>query len=203
MGNRVRGNPRCWGCGLTPATCLCATLPRLRFATPLAIVQHNREEHKPTNTGRLLARMVESAALLRYGFRGETWDPGPLADRSIEWRVLYPRKGGPTLEPGRRYGFVLLDGTWTQAARMVRRVPLVSELPAVALPPGPPSIWRVREQRDGGLSTFEAGLRVLELSEGAEAVAPLRDAFERITAQLMFLKGRLPSPSVPDAWRAG
>jgi DTW domain-containing protein len=184
-------------CGLTPATCLCASLPRLRFATPLVIVQHNRERHKPTNTGRLFARVVESAALIRYGFPGETWEPGPLADPSIEWRLLFPRKGGPVLEtPGPRTGFVVLDGTWSQASRMARRVPIVADLECVALPPGPPSIWTVRAQREGGMSTFEAATRALELAEGAEAVAPLRDAFARVTQRILFLKGKRPTLDV-------
>lgn len=198
MAQRVRGNPRCMTCGLTPATCLCATLPRLRFATPLAIVQHNRERHKPTNTGRLFARVVESAALIRYGFPGEAWEPGPLADPSIEWVLLFPRKGGPEFQSsGRRVGFVVLDGTWSQASRMSRRVPIVRDLPCVALPPGPPSIWKVRTQRDErGMSTYEAATRALELTEGAEAVAPLREAFARVTARILFLKGRRPTLDV-------
>src|SRR5262245_56271594 len=124
MAQRVRGNPRCMTCGLTPATCLCAELPRLRFSTPIVVVQHNRERDKPTNTGRLFARVVESSTLLRYGVMGETWDPGPLADPSIEWHVLFPRKGGPVLERNRPSvscrpkGYVLLDGSWPQASRM-------------------------------------------------------------------------------------
>jgi DTW domain-containing protein len=185
-------------CGLTPATCLCASLPRLRFATPLVIVQHNRERHKPTNTGRLFARMVESAALIRYGFRGEPFVPGPLADPSIQWRLLFPRKGGPVVEsPAPGTGFVLLDGTWSQASRMARRVPIVADLECVALPPGPPSIWTVRTQRDErGMSTFEAAVRALELAEGAEAVAPLREAFARVTQRILFLKGKRPTLDV-------
>jgi DTW domain-containing protein YfiP len=192
MAQRVRGNPRCRSCGLTPRLCLCAELPRLRFATPIVVVQHNRELEKPTNTGRLFVRMVENATLIPFALRGQAFDPGPLADRSIPWRVLYP--GGAALDPQAPGGFVVLDGTWTQAARMCRRVPIVADLPRVALPPGPPSIWKVREQRAGGMSSFEAALRVLELREGAEAVEPLRRAFAKVVARMLFLKGRLPTP---------
>ena len=38
---------------------------------------------------------------------------------------------------GRRLGFVLLDGTWSQCAHLSRRLPVVSQLPCVALPAGP------------------------------------------------------------------
>ncbi|MBI3854716.1 MAG: DTW domain-containing protein [Planctomycetes bacterium] len=191
---RRKRKPRCSGCGLPPAACCCELLPCLRFRTPIAIVQHVRERFKPTNTGRLLARMVESTPLLPVGMREPAFDPGPLRDPSIEWQLLYPREGAPPLEvrPGRRLGFVLLDGSWHQCSHMSRRLPVVSELPCVALPPGPPAMWTVRAQHDErGRSTFEAGLRVLELMEGAEAVAPLRRAFAEITARMLHLKGRI------------
>lgn len=178
---------------MTPATCVCGSLPRFRFSTPVVIVQHNRERHKPTNTGRLFARMVEGTALLPYGIEGRPFDAGPLGDPSIEWRVLFPRKGAPVLDPddGRRIGFVVLDGTWSQCARMSRRVPVVADLPCVALPPGPPPIWTVRTQHTvHGKSTFEAALQALQLREGADAVAPLRDAFAFVTDRLLRLKGK-------------
>lgn len=197
MSQRARARPRCRGCGLKPETCLCATLPRRRFATPLVVVQHAKERFKPTNTGRLLARMVEDCTLLFYGIKGTPFEPGPLADPTIDWRVLYPRKDAALLRPGerpaaeRRLGLVLLDGTWNQSARMSRRVPLVADFPCVALPDGPPSIWAVRTQHlAAGRSTFEAAVFALGLLEGDDAVAPLRDAFAKITAALLRLKGK-------------
>ena len=205
--SRSRRKPRCAGCGLPPDLCACALLPLVRFATPIAIVQHVRERFKPTNTGRLFARMVEGTALLPCGMRESAFDPRPLADPSIEWRLLYLREGARVLDPadraskGRRLGFVVLDGTWGQAARMARRVPGMAALPCVSLPPGPPSIWAVRTQRDErGMSTFEAALRAIELIEGPAAVAPLRRAFALITARLLFLKGKLRSPEIPARW---
>jgi hypothetical protein len=45
-------------------------------------------------------------------------------------------------------------------------------------------------------------VRLLELVEGPEAVRPLVEAFEVITARLLHLKGKLKSPEVPDDWEA-
>src|SRR5204862_6978070 len=67
-----------------PGTCACAQFPRLRFRTPLAIVQHVRERYKPTNTGRMLARMVEDTPILPWGMRDGAFDATPLQDPSIE-----------------------------------------------------------------------------------------------------------------------
>jgi DTW domain-containing protein YfiP len=178
-------------------------LPRARFATPIAIVQHVRERYKPTNTGRLFARMTETTLLLPVGMREPAFDPSPLQGPDVEWVLVYPRAGAPTLRaaPGTRRGFVLLDGSWSQCAHLSRRLPVVSDLPCVALPPGAPSFWSVRTQhQEHGRSTFDAALQLVEMNEGAAAVEPLRQAFARVTARMLFLKGKLPSPEVPASW---
>lgn len=221
--------PRCRGCSLTPETCLCATFPRVRSSIRFAIVQHAREAPKPTNTARLFERMVEGVTIVPYGMREPAFDPGPIADDTIDWSVLFPREGAPELDVGqpssqpgnqpgsqpgnqpgsrpgsqpgsRPRGIVLLDGTWHQCSRMSRRAPLVRDLPCVALPPGPPSFWTVRTQHDPrGMSTFEAALRVLSLVDGEAIAAPVREAFARVTATLLHIKGKLSSPDVPAEW---
>jgi DTW domain-containing protein YfiP len=201
---RIKRRPRCAGCGLPPAVCFCGELPRIRFSTPLVIVQHVRERYKPTNTGRLFARMAEGTLLLPAGMRAPAFDPGPLADPAVDWTLIYPRAGAPVLDAapaGKRRGFVLLDGSWSQCARFSRRLPVVRELRCAALPPGPPSFWSVRTQHDErGRSTFEAALEVLRLHEGEAAVAPLRRAFATLTARMLHLKGKLRSPEVPASW---
>jgi len=139
--NRSKRKPRCPGCGLIPSLCACELFPKVTVSTPIAIVQHVRERHKPTNTGRLFARMVEGIRILPCGMRDQAFDPSPIQDPSIDWRLLYPHVGAPVLSPGRRIGLVLLDGSWPQCAHMRRRIPALGALPCVALPPGPPSFF--------------------------------------------------------------
>jgi DTW domain-containing protein YfiP len=175
----------------------------VRFSTRIAIVQHVRETWKPTNTGRLFARMAEGTLVLPVGMREPAFDPGPLEDPEMEWTLVYPREGASILRPeaGKRRGFVLLDGSWRQCAHMGRRLPVISDLPCVALPAGPPSFWSVRTQHDAkGRSTFEAALQLIELHEGTPAVEPLRHAFAMLTARMLHLKGKLASPEIPPAW---
>ena len=202
MPARSKKKPRCDGCGLTPALCACALLPKVEIDLPLAVVQHVGEAIKPTNTVRLLRAMVPSVSVLPWGLRDVPFDPSPLQG-GADHRLVFLRDDAPVLTevaPGQ--GFVLLDGTWHQCSRMARRVPHVADLPCVALPDGPPSIW-VRTQHDPrGLSTFEAALRVVALAKGEAVVEPLRRAFAIVTARLLFMKGRLPTPDVPDAWPA-
>jgi DTW domain-containing protein YfiP len=204
---RIKRKPRCPACGLPPVTCLCATLPRVRIDTPLVILQHVRELHKPTNTGRLFARMVENVVVLPWGMREPSFDPGPLRDASIDWLLLYPRVGAPVLDAGwkeaqgRRRGFVLLDGSWGQCSHFRRRQPELAALTCVTLPPGPPAFWTVRSQHlEEGRSTFEAALQLVEIFEGVGVGAPLRRAFATLTARMLHMKGKLPSPEIPADW---
>jgi len=178
------------------------------------VVQHIGERFKPTNTGRLLARMIDPAALSHFGMREPPFDTTPFERPDVAWHIVFPREGTPTLDaerldtmraeagPSRKLGFVFLDGTWHQCSRMSRRVPAVAELPCIALPDGPPSRWGVRTQHDvRGLSTFEAGVRLVSLLEGPEVAAPLQTIFHEIAARLLFMKGKLRKPEVPDEWR--
>jgi DTW domain-containing protein YfiP len=204
---RRKRKPRCPGCGLPPRICACDLMPRVRVATPIAIVQHVGERYKPTNTGRLFVRMAEGTALLPCGMHDSSFDPAPLQDPSIEWLLLYPQKGAPVLEEarkpaaGRRLGFVLLDGSWSQCSHLSRRLPVVADLPCVILPPGPPSFWTVRAQHhEQGKSTFEAAVDLIRRFEGPAVAEPLRRAFAVITARQLHLKGRLKSPDVPASW---
>lgn len=184
-------------------------MPKVELQTPIRIVQQIRERSKPTNTARLFATMVPATPILPFGMREPPFDEAPLLDPDIEFYNLFLRDDATPIDelpepaPGKKRGFVVLDGTWHQCSRMARRVPVVRDLPCVMLPPGKPSIWRVRTQHDPrGVSTFEATVRLLEIVEGSEAVRPLVEAFEVITARLLHLKGKLKSPEVPDDWEA-
>lgn len=214
MGNRKKRTGRCERCGLHLALCVCESFVRVKTSASLVVVRHIRERHKPTNTGRWLVDMVEDTAMTHYGQREPPFDPTPLQDPEVRFFALYPRddatmldeaglaKLRAELQPGQRLGFALLDGTWHQSSRMSRRVPVVQDLPCVALPPGPPSRWGVRTQHDErGLSTFEAGVRLISLIDGPERAAPLQTIFHEIAARMMFMKGKLPKPDVPTEWQ--
>lgn len=214
MPQRKKRAGRCERCGLHLGLCVCERFPTVQSSAALVVVRHVRERFKPTNTGRWLADMVAGTAITHFGQREPPFDASPLDRPDVRWHVLFPREDATVLDPegvrrlraelrpGQRLGFVLLDGTWHQCSRMSRRVPVVSELPCVALPPGPPSRWGVRTQHDErGLCSFEAGLRLVALVDGPRRAAPLQAIFHELAARALFMKGRLLRPEVPEEWR--
>lgn len=201
---------RCEGCGLHLPLCVCDRMPRVRLSTRVVIVQNNHERTKPTNTGRLAALMLENSELSFYAVRGETFDPSPLQRPGLDYALVFHRETDtPVLSPtdpppvaGKTRALVFLDGTWAQCSRMSRRVPVVRDMPAYALPSGPASPWSVRgETHPERLSTLEAILRALELVEDPAAIEALRDWFYLVTAGQLYMKNKLPSPEVPTEWK--
>lgn len=214
MSHRKNRAGRCVRCGLHLALCLCDRFPSVESSAALVVVRHIDELHKPTNTGRWLADMVQGAVLTHYGQREPPFDATALERPDVRFCVLFPREDATVLDaeglarlraelaPGQRLGFVLLDGTWHQCSRMSRRAPVVRHLPCVALPPGPPSRWGVRTQHhEQGLSSFEAGVRLVSLVDGPRRAAPLQAIFHELAARMLFMKGRLPKPEVLAEWR--
>ncbi len=192
---------------------MCAQFVHAKVDTPLVIVQAIRECFKPTNTGRLLQQMVEGTVISHYGMREPPFDATALQRPDVQYYVLFPREDAielsvdrvaqmrAELPADRKLGFVLLDGTWHQCSRMSRRVPVVDGLPCVSLPPGPPSRWPGRTQHDArGLCTFEAGIRLLALTEGEPLARSLRAVFFELAARLAYMKAALPTPTVPEDW---
>jgi len=193
--------------------CICDVRPQLDLRTRVVVVQHNRDRNKPTNTGRHVPAMLSNAEITRYAVRGADFDPSPLIDPSHAYALLFHRSEGDPVEgvpelsveqlraSAKPRAIVVLDGTWAQASRMSRRIPEVAAIPTFALPPGPPSIYTVRTREDPErLCTFEAVTRAIALLEGETPARAMQRWFNELTARLLFMKGRLPRPVVPQAW---
>lgn len=208
---------RCGGCGLIPARCLCATLPRVRLPFRLVLLQHPKEGGKPTNTGRLLERVVEGCERLVVASRAPPWPEeapgGPVEER---W-LLFPDVSARVAEPAalrdwlaRRACLVVVDATWRGAARIAARTRGVRELPRVALPAGTDSCWPIRRApRPGQLCTFESVVRFAGLLPDPAPAAALAAAWERIVADAVSAsRGRLASarlapPAAPSGGLSG
>jgi DTW domain-containing protein YfiP len=193
---RGRRGERCPGCGLHTAVCVCARLPRLSHQTRLVLVSHHEEAQRPSNTGRLLECCLTACSRLTYQPRREglpAWESfGPGA------AVLFPEAEAQELAtwrqglaPGLIPTLVLPDGTWSEAAHMRRRIPAVAALPAVKLPPGPASRFRLRSSpRPEALCTLEAGARALGALEDPALEVALRDVLEAfVVATLEMRRG--------------
>ena len=163
--------PRCW---LRAGFCICAEVPRVVTRTEVVVVRHEREAWKSTGTARVALQALERSRLIEYGEDGAGADDAllPLCEGAA---LLFPETGiapAPLGEPPRR--LIVLDGTWRQTRRMLKRLPSLAAVPRLVLPEKTEAPLRLRESDDPlGRSTLEAIADALEVLEGEETSRPL------------------------------
>jgi DTW domain-containing protein len=145
--------------------------------TRLLVLRHVLERGKPSNTGRLAALALPSCDLVEYALPGAALDEAPLREPGT-W-LLYPGDGAPPAGAPRR--LVVLDATWSQARRMLHRIPGLRGLPRLSLPAPAAPVERMRTPPlAGGMATLEAIARALEALEGPEVARPLDVLFAEV-----------------------
>jgi hypothetical protein len=84
--------------------------------------------------------------------------------------VLFPGEGARTVDewPGDKpRTLIVVDGTWSQAKKMLKHNPQLAALPRIALVPDKPGNYRIRkEPTDQHLATIEATAQILGALEG-------------------------------------
>src|SRR5215471_1767884 len=110
MGRRHKPHLRCSACRLHASVCICALLPRIETRTHVALVVHQLEARKPTNTGLLAVRCLRNAAV---AYRGrpisddapgldELSDGAALVPAGTRPVILYPHEGALPVEEFQR-----------------------------------------------------------------------------------------------------
>lgn len=169
--------------------CWCAHLPSIPTRTRVVILQHPRERHMPIGTGRMASLCLQGASL-HHGvdFEGDAAVQALLADPERPAALLWPGEGAVDLAvspPAGPITLVAVDGTWSQAKKVVRVNPSLRALPRYAFAPPAPSAYRIRrEPRDDYVSTIEALAHVLTLLEGDRFGAMLAPFAAMIDAQI-------------------
>jgi DTW domain-containing protein YfiP len=193
------------------ALCLCAEIQTVQTRHRLLVVPHENEAKKTTTTGVLAARVLSNSAVKVVSGKGgvgiiDGGDvdvahalllfPAPEAESIIDVVAAFRAHGDPPLT------LVVPDGTWSETQKMRRRVPGLAALRPVSLPPGPPTIYRLRhEPKSGGLATLEAIARAFTVLEGgdddaakahvAAVDAALMSTFKRFVERTLWMRGAI------------
>jgi tRNA-uridine aminocarboxypropyltransferase len=162
------------------------------------LLQHPRERWVPIGTARL-AHLCLPGSELRVGvdFDDDAQVRAALAGEDGDGRPAYLLFPGPRAidlaeaRPAGPITLVVVDGTWWQARKLLKRNAVLAALPQIRFTPPAPSNYRIRkEPADHCVATVEALAEVLGALEGdRERFATLRRPFDAmIDMQLHYAK---------------
>ncbi len=168
MGRTADGDrERCFRCWRPLITCWCAAIPDLpETKTKVIIVQHPREADTAIGTARMTHLALKGSRLVEGIYVDAEFKDGDLDGAA----VLFPGDDARPLEqwldaPPKK--LVVIDGSWSQAKKLLKLNPKLQALPKLSYDPPAPGNYRIRkEPTDKHLSTIEATAAVLGALEG-------------------------------------
>jgi DTW domain-containing protein len=201
--------PRCAGCRLAPTHCACASRPRVPTRAGVCLVMSEFEPLKPTNTGWLVADVVQDthafawarnrvdAALLAL-LDDPAWAPVVVfpAEFAAPARVIEALPAD-SAAAARRPLFILFDGTWSEARKAFRKSPWLDRFPVLGLHPDQVSRYRLRRSwHEHHFCTAEVAALCLDMA-GDAAAARLLEAWLDVFSE-RYLRARQSLPPDPD-----
>lgn len=187
----LAGTVRCERCQLPPRWCVCAGLGPVESALGVDVLMHHREQWRPSSTGKLIERVVNGSRTHLYQ-REKPRERAELVRSGRELWILHPL-GEPldrmTLPPAEDVQVLLLDGSWGEAAEMLRAVEPWGRRVSVPMA-GKSRYWLREQQGEGKFSTVEALLAILAALGQSEAEAQLRLHFELHVYASLLARGR-------------
>jgi DTW domain-containing protein YfiP len=157
--------------------------------TRVVVLQHPRERDVPVNTARIASLCLPDAEV-HVGL--QLPEAVLRADPLRPAALLYPGPGAVDVErapPPGGITLVVVDGTWSQARKLVKLNPALAALPRYAFRPRSPSEYRIRrEPNEDYVSTLEALIHVLGVLEGdRERFLPMLRPFRAmVEGQIAF-----------------
>ncbi|GAB2641162.1 tRNA-uridine aminocarboxypropyltransferase [Vibrio panuliri] len=178
----------CHGCGLHHQ-CVCHLVPHIEVPVHIALLMHENEVTRETNTGQWLLKALPSTSKHIWQRRS----PCPELIKLIESDhyqpyLLYPSDNSVSLSEVTNMSaqqqkvplLIILDGTWQEAAKMLRKSGWLAALPGVHLTPSQPSAYQLRRnQQQGHLCTFEVGAEVIKELGFTHQAQQLEDFFQQ------------------------
>lgn len=168
----------CNKCGLPKINCICDRAPEIKTNAKIWILSTEKEFYRASNTARLLKlvnphsteiflwertkkpeKLIENINNERY----ETYLLFPVEDEQVQCRKVEYKN------TGKIPAFILIDGTWKEARKILRKSDYLNKLPRISLEPNFKSQYDLRRgAAEGNLCTIEAAAEVLRINKEIE-----------------------------------
>jgi DTW domain-containing protein YfiP len=168
----------CNKCGLPIINCICDNSSKIKTNAQIWILSTEREFYRPSNTARLLKLINPDSTKIFLWER--TKKPQKLMayvnDEKYETYLLFPVEDELAqcskvehISTGKIPAFILIDGTWKEARKILRKSDYLNKLPRISLEPNFKSQYDLRRgATDGNLCTIEAAIEVFKKNNEVE-----------------------------------
>ena len=146
----------------------------------MLFIRHAAERARTTNTARWAAIALAECEVLEHAVAGAPLDLTRIDVAGAA--VLFPSREAAPLPFPLPATLVVIDGTWSQARRMLQRIPVLRALPRITLPERAGSRLR-RPTVKGGMSTLEAVAAALALLGEGEVARSLDEVHRLAVAR--------------------
>ncbi|MFT8348861.1 tRNA-uridine aminocarboxypropyltransferase [Clostridium saccharoperbutylacetonicum] len=178
----------CNKCGIPMINCICNAVPKINSKAKILILSTEREFYRPSNTARLLKLINQESTELILWER--TKPPKKLIEyinsKKYETYILFPTENDALQK--REFKdeisekipvFIILDGTWKEAAKILRKSHYLYKLPRISLNPTYKSEYELRRgASEGELCTIETAIEILKLNNEFENAQLIKDTFD-------------------------
>ncbi|GEQ15877.1 MULTISPECIES: tRNA-uridine aminocarboxypropyltransferase [Clostridium] len=193
----------CDKCGLPIINCICNIVPKIKTKSKIWILSTEREFRRPSNTARLLKLVNPDST--EFFLWERTKSPEKLIEHInnnfFQTYILFPidddlqEKDFINMNLSNNWNidhkqskyeisyktpaFILLDGTWKEAAKMFRRSEYLKNITKISLKPSYNSEYTLRKGASNGeLCTVEAAIEILKLNGELENAKIIKDVFD-------------------------
>ncbi|WP_432453916.1 MULTISPECIES: tRNA-uridine aminocarboxypropyltransferase [unclassified Agarivorans] len=189
---------RCAICQLPQTHCFCAQARLQASQSGFALLMHNKEVLRPSNTGRFIADVIPDT----YAFiwqRTEACQELLTLCQQVQWQpyVVFPAHFCPpervnyqlSLPQGVKPLFIMLDGSWREARKMFHQSPWLEQFPVISIHPSTASNYGLRSSSiTTQWATAEVAAQLLALNDERENAQYLEQRFIKFTQ--LTLAGR-------------
>ncbi|MCK6265733.1 DTW domain-containing protein [Vibrio sp. ZSDE26] len=169
----------CLRCHLT-LHCVCDLIPQIKSPIHIALLMHENELRRETNTGQWLLAALDQCSSHVWQRKSPTASLIELIKQpNVVPMLLFPSEQSISAEEAianiqqKKAGldkssetipvFIILDGTWQEAKKMANKIPWLDGCQHIHLSPDSRSHYQLRRnQADGHLCTLEVGAELLK-----------------------------------------
>ncbi|MGL5379443.1 tRNA-uridine aminocarboxypropyltransferase [Clostridium sp.] len=184
----------CEFCALPLFNCICNDINKVKGKIKFIILSTEKEIKRPSNTARLLKLINNNTEIIKWERTSMSKDLEEyLNNDKYKSYLVFPALNeedikrvintDDLIEENKEIIAILIDGTWQETKKIIRKSPYLNKLPLISLNIEESSSFDIRRGvKEGTLCTIEAAMEVMKLIGETKEAEIIKEDFQ------LFLK---------------